>query len=132
MSELEKSLNSDVRTFDVYKNIIHQKSGSYSSKYSLLKLYKEQLVNLKYLEGILEKRENELRIITHFNIVLNSVTKETYWVFNIKDTETYKALYKERRAQEALYRRKIKQLNHRLSSFKLSLSLIHRDSEFWG
>lgn len=58
--------------------------------------------------------EKELAIIQEFNALLPKLTPETYWVYQIESKEHLKQIIKERKATEALYRRKIKSMKTRL------------------
>lgn len=58
--------------------------------------------------------EKELSIIQEFNALLPKLTPETYWVYQIDSKEHLKQIIKERKATEALYRRKIKSMKFRL------------------
>lgn len=117
MNNVEQLLNNDVSSFEFHRNKIADLVAR--NRFSISKKdFREQIIFYARLKGVIETRRKELKIIDDFNVALKNVTEATYWVFNIKDKETYRALVKDRKSKAAMYRRKIKSMETRLGVFE--------------
>lgn len=122
---IEKQFKGDVRLFDLIKKR-HWKAIKQLYKFNAKESLKNISIDIKSMEKVIDKRNNELTIIKDFNLVLGKVKPETYWVFNFKSMEEYVKRVNERKKQVALYKRKIAMLNSRLATVKLYNEIIKK------
>ena len=122
---IDKLFKTDIQSFDAIKQR-NWKALKRVCKFNAKELLKDADADIKAMERVIEKRNNELTILKDFNLVLEKVKPETYWVFNFNTKEDLVKLVKSRKKQVAQFKRKITMLNHRLASVKLYADLIKR------
>ena len=122
---IDKLFKTDIQNFDAIKQR-NWKALKRVCKFNANELLKDADADIKAMERVIEKRNNELTILKDFNLVLEKVKPETYWVFNFNTKEDLVKLVKSRKKQVAQFKRKITMLNHRLASVKLYADLIKR------
>lgn len=125
---IDKLFKTDIQNFDAIKRR-NWKALKRVSKFSAKELLKDINVDIKTMERIIEKRSNELTILKDFNLVLEKIKPETYWVFNFNTREDLVKLVKSRKKQVAQFKRKITMLNRRLATVKLYANIFKREMD---
>ncbi len=107
---ITKELNSTVSLLDIRIVNLQNKQRKYG-KFDV----KQGNEIIRSSKTEVDNRKNDLAIVEDSLEILKRLTANTYWVFNIKSTKHLKEIIKERQGIVALYKRKIKMLETRLS-----------------